>query len=492
MILSLRSRFLVGVVVGLTVLLCILCTIIYTATRHTLICHFDKSLLDTAKMLSALVETKDDDDEEGHQDEETISEIKSEIEFEFDVRLTPEFNNPFGGAYYQFRDTVGAAVVRSPSLMNRDLNIFAEISDTPRYRECVLPDGKAGRAIGFQFIPGGDSKSDKRAFSVIVARDASSVYNHLHFLKWLLMISSGVVVLLSIIVALLVTRTGLRPVRVLADEIFSVDADNLQKGHISEKYPKELLPVVECLNGLLQRLKLSFDRERRFNSDVAHELRTPVAGIQSTIEVCLSRTREPQEYQADLQTCLRIAKSLHRMIEAMLSLARLESKQMSLKHQHISIKELIVDCWVSLADRASDRKITFENRINEDIVCPSDKDLLSMILFNILDNAVEYCNDAGRIWIKAEESGGLVTLSISNTGCKITQQQMDNIFDSFWRGDESRKDTGKHCGIGLAVVHRLVKAMSGNIKAEIEREQIFTIRLSLPMKKPITSELRDS
>ena len=103
-----------------------------------------------------------------------------------------------------------------------------------------------------------------------------------------------------------------------------------------------------------------------------------------------------------------------------------------------------------------------------------------MILSNVFDNAVEHSNQAGQIWVKAKESTEFVTLSISNTGCKLKQQEVDKVFDSFWRGDESRKETGKHCGIGLAVVQRLVKTLGGNVKAEIEPEQIFTIHLSLP------------
>ncbi len=482
---SLRSRLLFGVVVSITLLLCALCLVIYTATRHTLIQHFDKSLLNTAKMLSAVIDDdsfdEDEDGQQGHQDNAITGAFKHEIDFEFDVRLTPQFNNPYGGAYYQFRDSDGATIIRSPSLVDKELNVFEEISDTAQYRECILPDGKAGRAVGFLFIPRGSAEPDKAIFSIVVARDASGIYNHLDFLKLLLLISSGMVVLLSIIIALFVTRTGLRPIHILANEISSVDADNLRKSHVSDKYPKELLPVIECLNGLLQRLKISFDRERRFNSDVAHELRTPLAGIRSTIEVCLSRVREPEEYQANLHTCLQITRSMHRMVDALLSLARLESKQMSLKCEYISLNNLLDDCWLNLADRAYDRRLTFENHIKEDVMCFSDKDLLSMILFNILDNAVEHSNETGQIWIKAEKSTDFITLSISNTGCELSRQEADNIFDSFWRRDKSRKDTGKHCGIGLTVVQRLTKALSGNLRVEIEPEQIFTIHLSLPI-----------
>jgi len=487
MILSLRSRFLAGVIVSIALLLCAFCIIVYTATRHSLIRHFDKTLLDTAKMLSAVVQVESNDAEDklqqGRQDKHATGPAGYKIEFELDVSRTPEFNNRFGGAYYQFRDDNGAVIISSPSLADSDLNVFAQLSTTPRYKQCALPDGRKGRATGFQFIPGGDRQSNERRFSIVVAQDAGSIYNHLSFLKWLLLISSTVIVLLSVIVALFVTKAGLRPVRTLADEISCVNADNLDSSHISEKYPRELLPVIRCLNGLLGRLKSSFNREKRFSSDVAHELRTPVAGIQTTIEVALSRLREPKEYQADLQTCLKIVKSMNRMIETMLSLARLESKQVTLQHEQISIKDLIDDFWVSFADRAYDKKITFDNHISEDAVCNSDKGLLSMIFSNILDNAVEYSNQAGRIWCESEESAGFVTISISNTGYKLNLQETDDVFALFWRGDKSRENTGTHCGIGLAVVQRLAQVLGASIRSDIKPDNVFTIRLSLPAAK---------
>jgi two-component system sensor histidine kinase QseC len=482
MILSLRSRLVVGVVLGLAILLCFLCTLVYAATRYALISNFDKSLFDTAKMLSAVVQVENDDgedDQQGHQDEKALNSVKRKIEFEFDARLTPEFNNPYGGAYYQFRDGDGTLIISSPSLASSELNLFAHVSETPRYEQCVLPDGKVGRAIGFQFIPRGDWRPSDRPFSIVIARDAGKIYDHLSFLKWLLLISSAVMVLLSVIVALFVTKAGLRPVCILADEISRVKAENLDSSHISEKYPQELLPVIRCLNSLLDRLKRSFDREKRFSSDVAHELRTPVAGIQTTIEVALSHPRELKEYQANLQTCLQIVKSIHRMIDALLSVARLESERMPLKYEYIFLKELIDDRWTSFVDRAFDRRISFENRVSRDAGCFSDKGLLSMILFNILDNAVEYSNETGRIWVEAEESTGFITLSISNTGCELNPQEAEDVFALFWRRDKSREDTGTHCGIGLAVVQRLVQALGASVKAQVKPENIFTVQLNL-------------
>jgi signal transduction histidine kinase len=482
MIYSLRSRLLAGVVAGITFVLCVFCITIYTATRQTLIYNFDKSLLSTAKMLSAVIENEaygdDDNEQQGHQDKTAIGGNRK-IDFQFDVRATPEFNNLYGGAYYQFRDANGITIIRSPSLAKTDLNIFKATSDIPQYAECILTDSRGGRAVGFQFIPKGGGKIANSALSIIVARDISSVTSHLHFLVWLILISSAVMILLSIIVALLVTRAGLRPIHSLADEISEIDTENFQKTYISEKYPRELLPVNRCLNSLLQRIKLSFDRERRFNSDIAHELRTPVAGIQSTIEVCLSRTRQSEDYQDALQTSLEITKSMHRMIDMLLSLAKLESNQITLNCEHISLKNTVADCWRNFANKAYEREITFENRIRDGATLFSDKSYITLALMNILENAVEYSNEKGRIWVESDHKEHGTTISISNTGCILKEENLEQIFDSFWRQEQARSETGKHCGIGLSIVQKVIKALGGTVRANIQTGGIFSIHIVL-------------
>ena len=167
----------------------------------------------------------------------------------------------------------------------------------------------------------------------------------------------------------------------------------------AEAYPVELVPICECLNALMERIKSSFQRERRFNADIAHELRTPLAGIQSTIEVCLSRSREPQEYQDALGDCLAISKMMNRLVSTLLALSRLESKQIAFEPQTIPLKEQVEKIWQNFADKANDRELRFENQIDDSLCCVSDTDHLGMILSNILDNAAEYCNDQGQIWV---------------------------------------------------------------------------------------------
>ncbi len=493
MIVSLRTRLLLGVIVSTALLLGVFCVVLYTITRDTLLDQFDDSLLSTAKMLSAVVgnEASDGEHEGEHHEgekEETASRSNGELGIEFDVRMTPEFNNPNGGGYYQFWNHDRSLIVRSPSLGKADLPYFGEESSTDVYRRCSLPDDKPGRAVSCRFVPGTNEgiQAQDGHFTIVVGRDASQLYRFLGFFRWLLLNCSIVIVLLSSYVGAKVTRIGLQPVHTLADEIESVDEVALDQSFSAEAYPAELVPICERLNALMERMKASFQRERRFNADVAHELRTPLAGIQSTIEVCLSRGRQQQEYQDALGNCLAISRAMNRLVDTLLALSRLETQQIAFETQAVSLKSLTEKIWRNLADKARDKELSFENLIDDSLCCVTDEDHLSMIISNILDNAVEYCDHQGRITVKAQHRAGVATLIISNTGCRLSPADAEHVFDFFWRADTARTDTGVHCGIGLAVVRKVAGLLGAKVRADIEQGSVFSIILELPMGQSVS------
>lgn len=490
---SLRTRLFLGVIVSTALLLGIFCILLYTVTRSTLIRQFDNSLLSTAKMLSAIVENEgfegnDEKEHDGHK-EHADTQSNSRLEFEFDVRMTPEFNNLNGGGYYQFWNNDRTAIMRSPSLGDADLPYFGKDSSTEIYRQFLAPGGKAARAVSYRFIPRMKKKTglQETDLIVVVGRDASDLYGFLGFFRLLLLNCSAAIILLSGFVAAKVAKIGLRPVHTLANAIESVDEKVLEQSFSSEAYPVELVPICDRLNALMERIKSSFERERCFNADVAHELRTPLAGIQSTIEVCLSCNREEQEYKGALERCLSISKSMNRLVRTLLALSRLESQQIAFESQTIPLKGLVDKTWQNFADTAYDKKLSFENRIDDSLCCSSDADHLGMILSNILDNAVEYCNEQGQILVKAQHTCDAVKLTISNTGCCLSAADCEHVFDFFWRADAARTGTGTHCGIGLEVVRKMAKVLGIKVTADIEQEAIFSIILELPTDRSVCS-----
>lgn len=482
MMISLKMRLITGVVIGTAVLLGVFCVLVYIVTNNTLLHSFDNSLLSTAKLLSAVVEDdREHHDEKGEVGEEEHLEEKGALEFEFDVRMLPAFNNLNGGDYYQFWDDSASVFARSPSLGESDLPYFGDESVDPVYQRCVLPDGKAGRVVSYGFsLRTGEGAGPQKSITLVVGRDASEVYGFLGFFSWLLLNCSLIIVVLSSYVAAKVSRVGLGPVHTLATEIAAVDEQALERSFSSDRYPVELVPICECLNALMERIRNSFERERHFNSDVAHELRTPIAGIRSILEVTLTRQREIEEYKSASSDCLDISKKMQAIVENLLTLARLDSKQMPLHYQSIHFKKFIDSAWHSFGTGASSKKITFENNVPDDLTVSSDPDQLGIIVSNLIDNSVEYTNAEGLIQIDAEQSADSIKIIFVNTGCQLTDEQLPHVFDCFWRGDSSRTDTGLRCGLGLALVQRIIKILGGTCIARTNVDRLFILELSFP------------
>jgi two-component system heavy metal sensor histidine kinase CusS len=299
----------------------------------------------------------------------------------------------------------------------------------------------------------------------------------LRFLRWLLLIASAAVITLSFLIAAIIVRQGLRPLNSIAAEIATIKEDNLTARITAEHVPAEVVQIKNRLNELLSRLQSSFNRERQFNADVAHELRTPLAGLRSTIEVTLIRARDNDEYKKVLSDCHAIVENMQTMVNNLMMLAWLEAKQISFNTEQIKLAELVNSCWRPFSDRALERKISFDNNIEPEITCASDRRNLSIVLSNILDNAVEYADEGGQIRTTARRIDDSVEVAVSNTGCRLTGKQVSQIFDCFWRGDLSRSDTGTHCGLGLALVQRLIRALGGHATAELQPGGIFIVQL---------------
>jgi two-component system heavy metal sensor histidine kinase CusS len=470
---SLRTRLLVGIIGAMVFLLTVFSLLLYVVIARALVSQFDTSLASIAEILAGSIER-----DEG------------QIEVDLEAQRMPEFQNAGYPTCYELWRDDGTVLAKSPLLGERDLPRPEGPGRTAAYATLQDVGGKPQRAIGLTFAPRSadrEGETDVRpanaeALTLAIARDASDLRGQLRSLRWLLLTASTAVIALSLLVAVCVVGRGLRPLNAVAAEIAAIGADDLTTRISAERVPTEATPIKDRLNELLSRLEASFKRERQFNADVAHELRTPLAGMRSTIEVAMARTRDPAEYRAALSDCLDIAQGMQSVVNNLLMLARLDARQITLQTEEIRLAELVNSCWRASADRAYERQVTFENGIPAEMTCRSDREQLAMVFSNLLDNAVEYADEGGRIWTAAQQSEGSIEVAISNTGCQLTADQVTHVFDSFWRGDSSRVATGTHCGLGLPLVQRLIRALGGNAVAELQPGGVFAVRLTFPIR----------
>lgn len=472
---SLQTRLLFGIISGMLLLLLIFSLTVYMVIHRALLNQFDASLASTARMLAASVELDENN-----------------VELESDVQQMPEFLRPDRPTYYEFRRSDGTVTLRSPLLGANDLVHLEGSLNALVFAMSQDENSRPLRAVGLKFIPRFASSDDKerpqlaeeQTLTLVVAGDATGLQRQLGLLRWLLLAASGVTTALSVFIAAVVVRQGLNPLNSIAAEIAAIKQNDLAVRVGTTSVPSEIAPIKNQLNDLLSRLEVAFTRERRFTCDVAHELRTPLAGIRSTIEVTLRRARNTAEYRTVLSDCLAIIESMQTMVNNLLMIARLDACQVVFRREQIHLAELVDSRWRPFSGKAVERRIAFENRVPNEVTVNSDPENFSMVLSNLLDNAVEYTNDAGQIWVTARHTDDSIELTVANTGCQLTSDQVAQVFDCFWRSDSSRTGTGTHCGLGLPLVQRLVNALGGSAAATVQSGGVFTIRLTLPASAP--------
>jgi signal transduction histidine kinase len=298
--------------------------------------------------------------------------------------------------------------------------------------------------------------------------------------RWLMILlgSGAAGVFLVAAVVLIVVRSTLGPLRVLEADIASIDDSDLAHRVRTERLPAELEPMVRQINDLLSRLSDAFNRERDFTASAAHEFRTPLAGIRTQMEVCLRRPRSAEEYRATLTECLDAALSLQQMVDLMLNLARLDSSQTTPDVETVDVAPLVTGQWARFSEVAGERNCSALIDVPDRLDLRTDAVLLDGILANLLSNAAEYADAGGRITVSARAVETGLRIRVCNSAATLGQDDVERMFDRFWRKDAARHATGRHCGLGLAIVQRCTRALGGTVNAELTAGELcMTVNL---------------
>ncbi len=379
-----------------------------------------------------------------------------------------------GTSYFQAWDNKRTSRHKSASLGEHDFDYPADLAaGSPRYFDVKLPDGTRLRAKATHFrFPGrgrpgpGDRRPPAGDASprgtVMLATDSEGMRQTL---ASLLLGIAGVGVAAaaaSVTLIHLALRDGLRPLRKLGERLAEVDASSLGERFASEGLPVEIAPVCDRLNELMARLETSFERERQFSADLAHELRTPVAELRAMAEVAL---RWPEGADREgAEATLEIAEQMGGIIESLLTLGRYESGQAEVEPQRIGLADFATASWKPFADKAAERDIAVTFDIDPAQTVETDPEMLRLIVGNLFSNAAEYTPEGGAISV-GHPNGAV--LRVANTAPDLDGAAVDQLFDRFWRADGSRTG-GTHCGLGLALARACSEVLSLDLSARLE------------------------
>lgn len=254
-------------------------------------------------------------------------------------------------------------------------------------------------------------------------------------------------------------RRGLRPLDELRHEIAKRQADNLTL-LTEDAIPAEVKPMVSALNALLRRMADTLEQERRFTDDAAHQLRTPLAAIQAQLYTTRHVDDPAQRTLAMDQLQAGVARAI-RLVNQMLALARLDPQQTRPEFRPVALGPIAETVCAELASKALQRDQTLELSVPPDLLpLMGNADMVSMLLSNLVDNAIQYTSNGGHITVAIEPVAQGVQLQVSDNGPGIAPEQHQRVFERFYRiANQDQPGTG----LGLSICQRIAELHHGHI-----------------------------
>jgi signal transduction histidine kinase len=209
-------------------------------------------------------------------------------------------------------------------------------------------------------------------------------------------------------------------------------------------------------------------------------LRTPLAALLTTTEIALRKPRQPEEYRELLQDCRLSAQQMNKMIERMLTLARLDAGVDRMRPQSVDAAALAEQCAAVVRPLAEAHHLTLHVHRNGAASLTTDPDKLREVVTNLLHNAIQYNRPEGCIDLSVALTSDRLQLEVRDTGIGIGAEACGHIFERFYRADPARGADGLHAGLGLAIVKEYVDLMGGSIAVESTLGQGSTFRITLP------------
>ncbi|MEG0071172.1 MAG: HAMP domain-containing sensor histidine kinase [Raoultibacter sp.] len=270
-------------------------------------------------------------------------------------------------------------------------------------------------------------------------------------------------------------------------------AKAIKKGDLSARTgltgDDEVARLGETFDEMAESIENDRELERRLTTDVAHELRTPLMAIQSTVEAMVDGVFEPNADR--LETVNSEVQRLGRLVEALLKLSRLENRSSPMNKEIINVGELISGIIATHEAFVSDSGLTLVYEKEDDVFVCGDADMLRQATANLVSNAVRYTPEGGTITVKVAKGDLMASIMVQDTGIGLSPEEIKMVFSRFWRADAGRDRASGGLGIGLAVVKEIVDRHGGWVRVEGKKEEGACFTMFVPLYNEETTKNRE-
>lgn len=282
--------------------------------------------------------------------------------------------------------------------------------------------------------------------------------------------------IVGILLTYFVAGRALQPLTKLSAKMTQIDENNWNCVMTEQDTHDEIGQVSESFRHLMERLQDSFQAQKHFAANAAHELKTPLAVMKSAIQVLhLEEKPSVEEYEETLQLCLDTTEQLSQMVEELLVISNPKEEA----KEEISLKKMTEEIFQKYAAQIQEKDLVVWQQIQQD-TWYTHPVLMRFLLENLLSNAVKYNRQGGSIRLTAEVKENQLHLEVADTGIGISPEHLPHIFTCFYRADPSRNKEIAGNGLGLSIVKTAVEKMQGEITVESEEGKGTCFRVTLP------------
>jgi heavy metal sensor kinase len=309
----------------------------------------------------------------------------------------------------------------------------------------------------------------------------------LHGLVLIFIIGMPVVIAVAVAGGYIIMRRGLAPINAITEQ-----AERISSRTIAQRLPvphtgDELESLSLSLNRMIMRLEAAFEHINRFSADVSHELRTPLAIVRGELEGIMRQRQLPREVAESIGSTLEEVERLTKIIDQLLVISRLDAGE-TLPQEQVDVGALALSTVDQMRLLAEEKSINIVERVDSGVCVTGDPLRLRQAVVNLLDNAIKYTPENGRIEVSVTPAGSVAQISISDSGIGISAECLPHIFERFYRTDKARNRNSGGAGLGLSIVKAICSAHGGEVKVQSAEGRGSHFELQIPL----TSTLRPS
>lgn len=385
----------------------------------------------------------------------------------------------WGESLAQPGDLISALV--SAASYRRDFTVYEK-------RIAVMDEARKQTNADYLFVISPVMRGDMLVGYLVIG-SPSQLNNQLYGLTISLLLGSLAMLVIAFAGGLWLADRAMRPVATIAHIAQAISESDLNR-RINMKGRNELAELAGTFDAMLSRLQSAFDRQRQFVADASHELRTPLTIVNLEVGRVLSGRRSPAEYQHALQIVNTEGERMTRLVNDLMTLARMDAGQAILQFEDVDLSDIAVEAVERMSALADRQKVRLELRDLPELHVRGDRQYLLQMVSNLIENAIKYGGSGQTVQIETEARGDRATLRVSDTGPGIPPDHLPHLFDRFYRVDQARThhyadgdSSPDGSGLGLAIVSWIAQSHGGEIRVDSQVNEGSIFEVSLPRQK---------